>query len=292
MPLGFPLEVERQQRVDQILRFWEVETAKITTFKADYERREYDPVMGPVGKPNAIVRGHVRYYAPDRGLMQDKQIYNFDPGAGQGDKPFKLAEDQHGEDWVCTGTSIFLKQPENKLLIERQLPPDLQGKAISEGPLPFLFGAKAETMKRRFWIREVTPKDNPNGDYFLEAIPKNREDAANYERVVVVLDKKDHFLPKKMEVTIRTLQAKGGAGKPGKTLRRVDVYVFKDRKVNDPTDRVKGFFATFVRPTLPKGWKTQVLDWNMQPVNGPIAEQPASSRQAQTRPKTDPRRAR
>ena len=254
-PKGFPIPYDRQQRVDQILKFWEINTSKVKTFKANFERREYDPVMGPVGKPSSIVLGHVKYAAPDKGLFQDSKTYVFNAAPKPGEKPYVLAKQQIGEDWVCDGKSIFMKEPHNELLVEQVLPPELQGKAIAMGPLPFLFGAKAETMKKRFWIREATPKENPNGDYYLQAIPKTRDDRANYESIVVVLDKKKFLLPKKMEVTIRTFQARPVPGKPAKVQKRIDIYTFKDRKPNDTVDQVREYFAKFVAPDVPPGWK-------------------------------------
>ena len=40
---------------------------------------------------------------------------------------------------------------------KRSCHPEMQGQSIGDGPLPFLFGAKADTMKSRYWIREITP---------------------------------------------------------------------------------------------------------------------------------------
>ena len=285
-PPGFPLSADEQERVDKILKFWEVNTSEVKTFRAEYQRLEYDPVMGPPDMPNTVVRGRVKYAMPDKGLMQDTKIQVFNPAAKGKKDRYIPAKNQHGEDWVCDGKSIFMKEPSEKLLVEQPLPPHLHGKAISQGPLPFLFGAKAETMKNRFWIREVTPKDNPHGNYFLEATPKTRQDRANYEKIVVELDKQDYLLPKKMEVTVRTFRPKPAPGKPVKTLRRIDIYKFGSRKVNDPADRVRGFFAKFVAPTVPKGWKRVKRDW-MQTDDRPIARQPAPKLQA--RRKAGPR---
>lgn len=229
--------------------------------------------------------GLIKYATPDKGLMRDERLYVFNAAPKPDEKEYVLTKQEIGEDWVCDGKSIFLKEPKQKLLIERQLPPELRGKAISEGPLPFIFGAKAATMKRRFWIREVTPKENPNGHYYLEATPKTREDAANYERIVVILDKEKSFLlPKKMEVTIRTFAARPQPGQPaGKVQKRVDIYEFTKRQVNDPNDRVREFFAQFVKPRVPTGWKKEVRKWNMQPVQA-VARGSATKKQARQAP--------
>ena len=41
--------------------------------------------------------------------------------------------------------------------------PQLQGKAIVDGPLPFLFGAEAKKLKERYWLKvDSQPKQDPN----------------------------------------------------------------------------------------------------------------------------------
>ena len=58
-------------------------------------------------------------------------------------------ENAIGEHWVCDGTSIYEYRTEQKQLVERPIPKEMQGKAIVDGPLPFLFGAEAAKLKQR-----------------------------------------------------------------------------------------------------------------------------------------------
>ena len=57
------------------------------------------------------------------------------------------------------GQSIFEYKFNDKKLVERPLPPEMRGERIADGPLPFLFGPKADEMKARYWIRVITPED-------------------------------------------------------------------------------------------------------------------------------------
>ena len=82
----------------------------------------------------------------------------------------------------------------------------MQGKAIVDGPLPFLFGAKADKIKARYWLRVITPSD-AKGEYWLEAWPKSRYDSANFQRVEIILDEKD-YLPKACRSTTATTTPK------------------------------------------------------------------------------------
>jgi TIGR03009 family protein len=274
-PPGFPLSPERQKRVDDILTFWEKQTAEIKTFQCEYVREEYDPVMGPRNAPEKIIQGIIKYAAPDKGLMEDREVKGYVPPEKKGDAEYRPLPDAFGQYWLCDGLSVFLKDFRKKVLTETKLPLELRGKAIAEGPLPFVFGAKAEAMKKRFWIREVTPDNNPGGEYFLEVLPKEREDAANYEKIVVILDRKTNqqLLPRAMRVTIRRHSVQ--RGEKAYYVDRYDDYHFavESRRVNDPRDRVKGFFQAFVQPDVPADWKREVRDWNMNPIHTPVASQ-------------------
>ena len=48
---------------------------------------------------------------------------------------------------------MFEYRHDQKQLVERPIPPQLQGQAIVDGPLPFLFGAEAAKLKARYWMR-------------------------------------------------------------------------------------------------------------------------------------------
>jgi len=71
-------------------------------------------------------------------------------------------EDPKGErwsKWICDGNSIFEYNRQKKQVIEYPLPPESRGKAISDGPLPFLFGAEAQKLKQRYYLHVITPRD-------------------------------------------------------------------------------------------------------------------------------------
>ena len=86
-------------------------------------------------------------------------------------KPFEMAPGTMGEHWVCDGNSVYEINHQTKQLIETKLPPDMRGKAIAEGPLPFMFGAKKDTIRARYWIREI-PRKQAADPYHLEFVPK------------------------------------------------------------------------------------------------------------------------
>ena len=134
-------------------------------------------------------------------------------------------DDTRAEHWICDGKSIFEYSPAKKQLIEHKLPPELQGKAIANSPLPFLFGAEAKKLKQRYFIRIVTPPDVKD-QIWLEAYPRFQQDAANFHHA--------HSLSPRKEMSPFALKLVQPNGKD------YTVYQFYDIVVNDPLRLFKG----------------------------------------------------
>ena len=151
----------------------------------------------------------------------------------------------------------------------------MQGQAIAEGPLPFLFGAKAETMKERYWIRELRPPAEIKDKYWLEAVPKRAADAANFVKLQVILAKPDSSGELLLPENIKVFNKQGYV-----------MYRFSEHAPNNPTHRVAGFFKSFVRPKTPRGW-TKVVE-NLNDPAMAVKSQPAPAEQGQPRVGTKP----
>jgi TIGR03009 family protein len=145
------------------------------------------------------------------------------------------------EHWVCDGKSVFVYDPTKKQLLEHQLPPELQGKSISDGPLPFLFGAKAADMKKRYYIRVMRPPAGVKDQIWLEAYPRTREEAANFSRADFILTASN------MQPFALQLHQPNG-----KTRQ---AYSFYDIKTNDPLGFLRG---NPFNASTPFGWKKVV----------------------------------
>lgn len=254
-PKEFRLNPDQQKRLDMILNYWEKKTDEIKTFQCKFSRENWDFVFGPKDAPRSIDQGTVRYAKPDKGLMRVDQVWEFDAKAADKKNPFKKVDVQFGEYWVCDGKAIFQFDSRTKTLTETTLPPEMHGKAIAEGPLPFLFGAKAETMKSRYWIRELRPPAEVKDKYWLEAVPKRAEDAANFVKLQVILAKPGASGKQLLPENIKVFNKQGYV-----------MYRFSEHAPNNPTHRVAGFFRSFVRPTTPRGWTKVVENWNDPPI--------------------------
>jgi TIGR03009 family protein len=248
-PDWVPLPADHQKYVDDILKFWEGRSDEISTYKCAFQRWDYDPIFGPKEEAKTFSEGAIQYAKPDKGLLKVEKYSQYTPPAKEGDKPQYVPQTDYGEHWVCDGKRIFEFDTRNKKVIERPLPPDMQGKAIADGPLPFLFGAKAATINARYWIRAITPPD-VKGEYWLEAIPKSRQDSANFKMVHIILAEKD-FLPKALQVFAPNFDPKTNPSR--------QIYKFEDRVVNsqqfDVLNKLNPFAREFFEPKTPSGWK-------------------------------------
>ena len=140
-------------------------------------------IFGPPDQPKFIDTGIIKYAAPDRGMFRVETT--------EKDGKDVPIEDARAEHWISDGKSIFEYNHTKKQLIEHKLPPELQGKAIADSPLPFLFGAEAQKLKQRYWIRIVTPADVKD-KIFLEAFPRYQQDAANFHHAeFIIIDRGD-----------------------------------------------------------------------------------------------------
>lgn len=230
----FQLSPAHEEYLNRILMAWEQNGSKVNTFEADFSRFEYDPVFGGAdpNKPVHVDFGRIKYKAPDQG------VYEITHTLENGE--WVDIDEKRKEHWVCDGESIYQYRydTEPKQLVEQQLPPEMQGQHISNGPLPFLFGAKAVELRERYWLRVVTPAQVQDEQIWLEAYPRRREQTADFKRAEVILDIKD--------LQLRGLQLYSPNGKS-----RL-VYKFDNIKVNATFAWLRG---NLFRATTPIGWK-------------------------------------
>lgn len=237
----FELTPAQQAQLDRVLLFWEKSSQSVKTFRAKFRRFEYNPgadfrVPDPnqpndPNQPTAVDDGELRFQAPD------KALYSVDPVA-----PPKVSRPER---WICDGKSMYQYDFVNKVVREYRIAPEDQGKAIANGPVPFLFGAKSEEIKRRYWVRIVTPPDVKN-QIWLEAYPKFAADAQNFEKVEVILDiGQNDIVPSGVQIH-----------QPGGKARTV--YKLWNTAVNQKD--LRGIFEDPFHARIPPGWQRKLED--------------------------------
>lgn len=223
----FELTPAEAAALDQALARWENSASQVRTFKCELLRWEYNAVF----KSKTFMAGELRYRNPDQAL------YRVQPPEAE----------EWSEYWVCDGRAIFEFVAQQKKLVVRHLPPEMQGRAIEDGPLPFLFSTSAAKLKARYFLRLIQPPANRPQEIWLEAFPRTRQDAANFRRAELILDAQA-MLPSAIRIHLPNGEDH-------------TVHQFKDIVVNDPLGFLKGDFAA---PKAPRGWER--IEEDLQPI--------------------------
>ncbi len=228
LPEPFRLTPQEEANLDRILLFWQQSSANVKTFTCKFQRAEFDPadpLLKP-GQPRAVDKGEIRYAAPDKALFR--------------------VDDQNGqsaERWVSDGKAIYEFDPVKKQMIVHKLPPEMQGKAIAEGPVPFLFGAKAAHLKGRYYVQIIPDLTNKN-QIGLEAWPRYQVDAQNFKYCELILAIGEKSLT---PTAVRIHHPNG---------KQYVVYTLMGIAINQKD--IRGVFEDPFRPRAPRGWQTVV----------------------------------
>lgn len=251
----FPeLTPEHAQLLDRILDLWQQSSGQVKRYTADFRRWDYDPLLCNERNPqdnrlyaHSISDGKLRYASPDKGMFETTAVYDFTKEEGQNPdyKPRENTQLNH-EKWICDGQAIYEFDFTQKKLYETPIPAEMQGQGLVNSPLPFLFGVDKQIIKDRYWIRVITPQQVQQTEVWLEAYPKDINDARNYQRLEIILSQ-DDWMPKMLHVYLINYNAR--------TNPVSRVFEFGNRKINSQLDKFKDIMGFFVRPQTPLGWK-------------------------------------
>ena len=179
------------EELQKILEEWEKKSALIKSLHGKHTRVVYNLVF----EVEKLAEGKFYLQTPDKGRID---LVGLSPKKGEvskrigkSGKPFRLETDR-AEKWICDGIEIKMVNEEEKSYEATDLPRHLRGTNIVNGPLPFLFGMKAEETKRRYKL-ELIPTKNYEV-HTLRVVPRLRNDADNYQEAFVRLEK-TRFLP-------------------------------------------------------------------------------------------------
>ncbi|HEX6963797.1 MAG TPA: TIGR03009 domain-containing protein [Lacipirellula sp.] len=243
-PVGFPLNAIDQQLVLQTLQMWEGTSKTVETFNCEFERWEYNAVFGP-GSDIPLIKssGKLSFSKPDKGSFKIEEIYRWTKADAKNPEvkaPGDWIHQPHeiGEHWVCDGKAVYEYNHRDKQLVVTTIPENMRGQNIVDGPLPFLFGADAQKLMNRYWIRVFKSTET---DIWLEAYPRWASDAANYSKVDVMLDRKT-MQPKGIQVNLPSGEER-------------HAYIFKGEPQINEKNLGSWFTGLFSAPRTPLGWK-------------------------------------
>lgn len=212
-PEAQPLRIPKlDPELEEVLQEWERQTSQFKKLVGEFSVFKYDPTF----EVERRGEGKFAYEAPDKGNYERKGSDIKGQKAKKKNKngePYTLQSDSP-ERWVCTGKEIIRIDEKEKTYEKISIPPEAQGQNIIEGPLPFLFGMKAQQAKMRY---KMKLKSKTESEIILQLVPIKQADASNWERATVIIDAK-RFVPK----AVQHFDPTGGE----------TVHVFKNVEIN------------------------------------------------------------
>lgn len=196
-PVGKPLRVQPPSaEVMQILRDWEVASGKFSKLQGEHYRWVYDFVFMSEKRS----KGKFWFASPDMGRIDLEPWENKDNprAAGKdgkplpGGKPFAVEPDKQDQ-WVSNGKEIIQVNTKQKSVEVFPIPKQIQGQGITDSPLPFLFGMKANKAAVRYTLKEGKFNNPRAGRIHLIAYPNLAQDARNWSRAEIMLDGKTFY---------------------------------------------------------------------------------------------------
>ena len=198
------MEPPLSKELEDLLVQWEEQSGKIQRLQGEFIRYVYDTVY--LAETRAA--GRFYYEQPDKGRMDFQPTELPDPPRQAANKRPYTLQTEVKQRWICTGTEIFVIDDDKELYDLILIPAHQQGRNIINGPLPFLFGMKAEQAKARYYLN-LGEKHWPQGKVVVNeqgkevrlapqlhiiAAPKLEQDQKEWRRAEVLLT--HQFLPR------------------------------------------------------------------------------------------------
>ncbi len=226
------LNPAEQKELDEFLVRWEQYSGSVKRYEVEFTSYEYDPVLNPDNKPAYTTFGMFKYTAPNRFVYHVEGQWVDGKQVKSGPKEEKI---------IIDGNSIFEYSFKAKEVRQYNIAPELLSRGFADSPLPLIFGAKADEMKKRFSMKIVTRDEYKDSQVWLEAKPLLIADQQEFLNLEIRIDKK----------TLRATALK----KDNINGKAYTVYVLNDPMINSPID-----FSRLFQPTTPFGWKLIVVD--------------------------------
>ncbi len=133
----FTLSAHEEVQLARMLAAWEQRSSRVDRFHCTFFKFQYDRFFNQStpGTAEAPItdKGEIYYAAPDKG------VFKVEPPQEKKEKSAPSREQK----WICDGKAVYEYDFDNHEIRKYVIPPEQQGEGIREGPLPFIFGAKA-----------------------------------------------------------------------------------------------------------------------------------------------------
>ncbi len=181
-----------------LLDEWERKTAGIDTLHGTFRRYKYDYVF--MVEKRAI--GQYWFGSPDKARMDfqpDPDVVKEVEKAGgkklqhtlENGKVFTIEADEM-KSWICTGKDILEIHHPPRQYNRMEIPKQYQGQRITDGPMPFLFGMKADSVAKRYKLAFGERHNKPPGQIHIIAYPLVPDLRREFRKAELFLDPKTY----------------------------------------------------------------------------------------------------
>jgi TIGR03009 family protein len=249
--IPFFLNPEEQQELDEFLARWERYSTSIKRYDVNFTVHEYDMTIpgAETNKPTRICYGYFKYIA-----NPTRFVYVIEGEERDGKRIKRDDKNPHiyAEKTIIEEKRVFKFDYNSKTVYQINVPPELIGKGIADSPLPLIFGARADDLKRRFSMKVV---NRPDGMIVLYARPLLPEDQQEFKELQILLEK-DLRAKALMQYDINDKSRKA--------------FELKEPKIDDRLGYIIEDMAKFFKPDKPIGWKLEVSDWTIESPAQPV----------------------
>ncbi len=191
-PEDYKLSQKEAELLDKFLDKWEKYGEKIKKVACSFQIVEMDGGLLQKSqnskKPISHTAGKFRFIAPNKVSYHVEGEFVYD----ENEKEPKYKKGSGEIKFVCDGKSILQYDFQKRLVSVTPISEEEWDQDLSvDGPIPLFFIAKAESLKKRFYLKIVTPKEKQGEEVWIDAWPRRSEDAQNFQKITITLYLKD-----------------------------------------------------------------------------------------------------
>src|SRR5262249_36595919 len=109
----------------------------------------------------------------------------------------KKGSPEQFEKLIINGQEIYTDAPDSKQIRLHKLAPPKAGQVAEDNVLSLVFGMKADDAKKRYLLTLVPGPANDTWYYYIEIVPRNEADKADFTRARLVLTR-NNYLPRQL----------------------------------------------------------------------------------------------
>ena len=194
LPPPFELSDGDQFRLNEFLAHWENFGKGIKRVSCAVHVREFDG--GVFNKDSKVPMSHTwgqfRFLSPNKLLYHIKGEFTYIATQPGTDPKPEWKPSSNEAKIVYDGRALSQYDYAKKTVTVFPLPQDQWDQDLSmDGPFPLFFIANAEKLRKRFYLRLVTPEEKVRTDVWIEAFPRYPSDAQEFKSIILLLKIQD-----------------------------------------------------------------------------------------------------